>query len=149
MSIVNIVRNVKQMHPYDITLVKFGKFYHAYGKDAYIISYIFNYQLKKVETNTNTTGFPEGTLEKVIQTLNSKSINYLMLDRSTNYEIVSQCDFKDKNRYEEVFHKAHKYMSRKNKIDAIYEYLMNNINDDLVKEQIAKIEDVLYEGMEI
>lgn len=35
MSIVDMARNIKQVHPYDVILIKVGKFYHAYGKDAY------------------------------------------------------------------------------------------------------------------
>ena len=48
MSVTNIVKNIKQIHPEYIALIKIGKFYYSYGKDAYIISYIFNYKIKKL-----------------------------------------------------------------------------------------------------
>ena len=37
MSLANMVRTIKQIHPEDVVLIKIGVFYHAYGKDAYII----------------------------------------------------------------------------------------------------------------
>lgn len=49
MGILNIVKTVKEIHKKDIVFVKIGKFYQVYGKDAYIISYLFDYKLKKVE----------------------------------------------------------------------------------------------------
>ena len=48
MGIINMVKTIKQIHKNDIVFVKIGKFYHIYGKDSYIISYFFGYQLKKV-----------------------------------------------------------------------------------------------------
>ena len=45
-GILNIVKTVKEIYIKDITIVKIGKFYQVYGKDAYIISYFFEYRLK-------------------------------------------------------------------------------------------------------
>ena len=139
MSTVDVIRTMKQVHPNDVILIKIGKFYHAYGKDAYIISFIFNYQLKKVETNTNTTGFPAVALNKVIKTLEDKSINYMVIDRGDNYEPIDKGNFKQNNKYIDMYNTAHRYQTRKNKIDEIYEYLLTNINDDIVREQIQRI----------
>ena len=57
MSVINIVKNIKQIHPEYIALIKIGKFYYSYGKDAYIISYIFNYKIKIVEENVCVCAF--------------------------------------------------------------------------------------------
>ena len=35
---------------------------------------------------------------------------------------------------------------RKNKIDGIYEYLLNDINDEDLQRKINEIEEILYEG---
>lgn len=145
MSIVDMARNIKQVHPYDVILIKVGKFYHAYGKDAYIVSYVFNYQLKKAESNTNTTGFSEAALNKVTRTLSEKSINYKVIDRRDNYTPFEEENFKQNNKYVDVYNKAHKYQTRKNKIDGIYEYLLNEINDDEFLSKIKEVEEVLYE----
>lgn len=62
-----MARTIKRVHPTDVALINMEKFYHAYGKDAYVISFLFNYQLKRVDTNINSTGFPEATLNKVLK----------------------------------------------------------------------------------
>ena len=49
MGIKNVIEVVKQVHKEEIVFVKIGKFYQVYGKDAYIVSYLFEYKLKKVE----------------------------------------------------------------------------------------------------
>ncbi len=145
MAVTELIRDIKQVHPNDIIMVKIGKFYHVYGKDAYIISYIFNYQLRKVETNMYNAGFPEVALNKVLKTLEDKKINYVIVDRGANYEVVDNLNFKQDNKYSDAYIMASKFITRKKKIDEIYEYLVSNVNDDLVKEQIQRIEDILYE----
>ena len=37
MSILNIVKTVKEIHKEEIVFVKIGKFYQVYGKDAYVM----------------------------------------------------------------------------------------------------------------
>ena len=46
MGIINTIKNIKLVHPNDIALVNVGKFYYAYGKDAYILSYLFKYKFR-------------------------------------------------------------------------------------------------------
>ena len=38
MSVINMAKNIKQVHPNSVICYKVGAFYHCYGKDAYIIS---------------------------------------------------------------------------------------------------------------
>ena len=145
MSTTNMIRTMKEVHPTKILLVKIGKFYHAYGKDSYILAFLLNYQIKKVETNVNTVGFPEMALNKVLKTLEDKNIDYIVLEKASNYEVISEEEFKDKNQYSELYNKAHRYIVRKNKIDAIYEHLISNISDETIKEKINSIEEILYD----
>lgn len=49
MGIINIVENVKKIHPEYVVFVNIGKFYYTYGRDSYIISYLFNYKLNKID----------------------------------------------------------------------------------------------------
>ena len=51
MSVGTIIKSVKQIHKEDVVLVQMGKFYYAYGKDAYILSDLFGYKLNNFETN--------------------------------------------------------------------------------------------------
>ena len=76
MKLENTIKVIKQIHTEDIVLLKVGSFYHSYGKDAYIISYLFNYQLKRLENNYSTCGFPISTINKVQSVLEEKNINY-------------------------------------------------------------------------
>ncbi len=68
---ITIVKEIKEIHPEYIALVKIGGFYRAYGKDAYIISNMFQYKLKK-EEKIFTCGFPTKILNRVIAKLESK-----------------------------------------------------------------------------
>ena len=48
MAIITMIKVIKEIHPESLVLVKVGKFYNAYGKDSYILSYLFGYKLKTV-----------------------------------------------------------------------------------------------------
>ena len=51
MSVINMVENIKKVHPSVIIFYEIGTFYYTYGKDAYIISYMFDYKLRKVNNS--------------------------------------------------------------------------------------------------
>ena len=136
---------MKEINPHKIILVKVGTFYHAYGKDSYILSYLFGYQLKKIENNYSTCGFPVSAINKISKNLEDYKIRYILLSKSNNYEEEAEEDFKNDNRYIEFYEKAKKYIVRKNRIEEIYRYLIENINDDEIKEKINKITEIIYE----
>ena len=46
MGTINVVKTIKFVHEFCVVLVKIGTFYSVYGKDAYIISYLFKYKIK-------------------------------------------------------------------------------------------------------
>lgn len=58
MAITTIMKEIKKIHPQEVVLVKIGQFYHVYGKDSYIISYLFNYKIQLIEENICMCGFP-------------------------------------------------------------------------------------------
>ena len=145
MKIENTIKVMKEINPHKIILVKVGTFYHAYGKDSYILSYLFGYQLKKIENNYSTCGFPVSAINKISKNLEDYKISYILLSKSNNYEEEAEEDFKNDNRYIEFYEKAKKYIVRKNRIEEIYRYLIENINDDERKEKINKITEIIYE----
>ena len=114
MSIINIVKNIKQVHPEYIILIKIGKFYYSYSKDAYIISYIFNYKLKTIEENIKVCAFPVFTLNKIIVKLEENKINYIIVDRRNNYEVDGKYDNGKLNKYNSYLEKSKKYINQKN-----------------------------------
>lgn len=143
MGIVTMVKNIKQIHKEDIVLVKIGKFFYCYGKDAYIISYFFNSKLKILENNIYSCGFPSQALNKVISKLENNKVNYIISDRRNNYEIEEEENFKNLNKYEEFYEKAKKEIALKLRIEKINLYLLGNINKDKIKEKIYEIEKVI------
>ena len=139
MSIINIVKNIKQVHPEHIILIKIGKFYYSYSKDAYIISYIFGYKLKNIEENIKVCAFPVFILNKIMAKLEENKINYIIIDRRNNYEVDEKSDNGNLNKYNLYLEKSKKYINQKNKIEEIYNYLISNIENDTNNELIKEI----------
>ena len=91
-------------YPNSILLVLIGNFYHVYGKDTYIMCYIFKYKivnsLYKIMGNdiisVPNTGFPCNSLDKVLLDLEDKKINYVIKAKDKN-DIFK--DFKKLNTY--------------------------------------------------
>lgn len=65
-----MIETIELLNKNNICLIKFGNFYHAYGKDAYILSYLFNY---KIDLLKNECGFPLVSLNKVMAKLEDES----------------------------------------------------------------------------
>ncbi len=149
MSIINIVKNIKQVHPEHIILIKIGKFYYSYSKDAYIISYIFGYKLKNIEENIKVCAFPVFILNKIMAKLEENKINYIIIDRRNNYEVDEKSDNGNLNKYNLYLEKSKKYINKKNKIEEIYNYLISNIENDTNNELIKKIESQINERRKI
>ena len=54
-------------------MVKVGKFYRVYGKDAYIIAYLFKYKISE-ENDIMVSGFPTSSIKKIEARLENKKI---------------------------------------------------------------------------
>jgi len=80
-----------------------------------------------VQSNYSTCGFPLAAKARVIAKLEEMQISYLIINKADNYEVSDEEDYKSKNKYEEVFNKAHKYVTKKNRIDSIYQYFIEYI----------------------
>ncbi len=143
--ILNIVKNIKVIHPEHILFVKIGNFYHVYGKDSYIISYLFGYKLIMLEDNISTCGFSIYSFNKVISLLEQKKINYLAVDRRNNYETDLIQEFGNLNEYGKIYNNSKKYISYKRRIDNINNFLINNIKNDDFIEILKKMENVINE----
>ena len=76
-------------------------------------------------------------------------ISYLIINKADNYEVSDEEDYKSKNKYEEVFSKAHKYVTKKNRIDGIYQYFIENISEETIRDKINKVEEVIYETRKV
>lgn len=141
MSIENEVKIIKDSNPKAILFVKIGAFYHTYSKDAYIISYLFGYQLKKSQ-NLNNCGFTATIFDNIIKRIENEKISYIVANNK--FDIESKKDFEQENNYEEIYSNSYKYLLKKNKIDEINRYLLENINDEDILDKINDIEKIIY-----
>lgn len=144
MKITNTIKVMKQINPEVIILLKIGEFYYEYGKDSYIISYLFSYKLKKLEKNIPFSAFPKSALYKVLTKLEKEKISYIIVDKSLNYEVIEK-EIAKPNQYVEIYNKSHKYILNKNRIENIHTYLIKNMSKPNIKNKIQKIEEILYE----
>lgn len=143
MSTINMVKVIKKVHTQDIVLVKIGKFYNAYGKDAYILSDLFSYKIKTVEDNIYNCGFPDASVNKVMAKLEQEKINYIMVDKRNNYEKDSESNNKNLNRYNEAYEKAHQNLAYRLRIENINNKLLNYKEKEKLKTILSQIENIL------
>ena len=143
MSVITIIKEVKKIHKEEVLLVKIGDFYHCFGRDSYIISYLFNYKLRKTKENYYTCGFPEKSIGKVENVLVNKKINYIILDSRDNYNIDVYENYKNLNNYTSVLEKAKKNIKIKEEISLIYNKLKKKINDVDIYDKIRSINKII------
>lgn len=146
MAVTTIIKTIKSIHPDSIILVKVGKFYNVYGKDSYILSYFFNYKLKELE-GIVSCGFPIESINKIMAKLENKKINYLIVDRRNNYDVDEFCDNKNLNTYNQIYERAKQYIDSKNRADRIYQYLIHNLNNKKLINQMEKV--IINEGRKV
>lgn len=86
MSVIQMAQVIKQIHPEYVVIYKIGAFCNTFGKDSYIISSNFNYELKSTK-DISTCGFSNKSIKKVMSKLEDKKINYLIIDPRNNYDV--------------------------------------------------------------
>ena len=89
---------------------KSGSFYNCYNEDAIILNYLLGYKIIK----NNQSGFPLNALNKVINILEEKNINYQIVTKDANPIIK---DYKKRNNYSYILSKAVDYVNFKNKVE--------------------------------
>lgn len=143
MAVLTIIKEIKGIHPHNVALVKMGNFYHVYGKDAYILAFLFKYKIKTIEENCPTCGFPCESINKVMAKLEHEKINYMVLDRRNQYDVDEIVDQKNLNKYEEIYGKSKTYVNLSTRIDKISQKLTNLIGKEEAKTKIQQIEEIL------
>lgn len=149
MGMTAMAKKIKEVHPNYLILYKSGAFYKSLGKDAYLLSSIFDYNIKFIEENIATCGFPLNSIIKVRSKLEEKNINYMLIDQRNNYDIDISEDFRNLNKYEDEFKKAYTKVKHKKMISRIVEELMLIIDKPYFKDTIRKVEDIIDENGEI
>ena len=146
MSVVNMQKTIKEVHNDYVCLYKVGAFYHAYEKDAILMSYLFGYYIKTVQNNISMIGFPKDSINKVMSKLENKKINYVLIDVKNNYDEDEKIDNGNLNTYNDIFEKAHKYIKIKRRIDKICENLTYEIEKENIKDKLRRIEEIIDES---
>lgn len=134
-----ILETIRRIHKDTVIIVKVGNFYNVFKDDAYILSYLFGYKLNKKYDNVEMTGFPKESINKVMAKLEHKKINYLVINKSNNYEVDEKVINDSVNTYKQVLVKAKSYVNSKSKVEKIYKYLLNNLNNKKLIDEIEKI----------
>ena len=142
MGIKNMIETIKMIHKEDISLLKIGTFYTAYGKDSYIINYLFNYKLNKTQ-DMYSAAFPVASLGKVLAVLEKNKINYIIIDKRNNYDVDQEYNNKNLNKYKKFLELAKSKVNCERRIEDIVEYLKENV------ETIEEVEKIIYERRKV
>ena len=145
MGMVEMSKRLKDVHPNFLILYKSGTFYKTFGKDAYIIGAMFDYNVHIVNQNIPTCGFPMSAEKRVRAKLEENKINYKIVDPRNEYSVDVSEDYKNLNEYENELKKDFTLIKYKKVINRITEELTMNMNKPDFKDIIRKIEDILDE----
>lgn len=115
-----------------------GKFITCYNDDAYILHSIFGYKLVG-EGKNDKLGFPSTVIDKIIDKLDSLSINYEIYYKK---ELESAKDFKKKNNYQKYLEQGLLQVEIDKKVDLI-KYKLSRLDLKDVNKELEKILDVL------
>lgn len=115
-----------------------GKFITCYNDDAYILHSIFGYKLVG-EGKNDKLGFPSTVIDKIIDKLDSLSINYEIYYKK---ELKSSKDFKKKNNYQKYLEQGLLQVEIDKKVDLI-KYKLSRLDLKEVNKELEKILDIL------
>lgn len=128
MTLTEYSKFLKIQYKNYIVLVKFGNFYKCFDKDALILSYLMNYKI-----NDNSVGFPESSLGKVISTLKSTSVNFVLSKEMNN---IMKADL-NRNNYYTISKQAKKHQVYMTKLEEL-----NNDLKDILKKDIKNYDKI-------
>ena len=139
MKLYEVYLNRKIKYKDYILLIESGMFMESYNDDASLLNKILGYKILS-KNSMIRVGFPSNNLSKVILILESKHINYLVLNK--NNEIINRKKYKDNN-YNNYSNNVSNLLDRSNRIAKIYNRLQSKIDDDNIDKIILKIEELL------
>ena len=77
--------------------------------------------------------------------LDQEKVDYIVVDKRNEYEVICREEFKKENKYEEIFAIGKTKELIKRKAEKINKYIIENITNEEVVKKIKKLEEVLYE----
>lgn len=122
-----------------IVMIKFGNFYEMFDKDAVIASNILNYKLSKI-SDTVKCGFPISSLDKVLNLLKDKQINYVVIE---NNNVTNEQNFEN-NIYNSFDFDINNIKYNFLRINKITKYLNDNAYNN-ISNLLERIEELINE----
>lgn len=113
---------------------KVGLFYNAFDDDAIILNYLLDYKIIN-----GRCGFPENAVNKVINILEDKKINYLIMEEEEKKQ-----NFKNINQYSKYLAKAKDKLTLVNLIEEIKKKLIK-MNEGQLFELLNKFKELIDE----
>ena len=104
---------------------------------------MFDYKLRR--DKYVSCGFPLSALNKVKVELEKENVDYIVVDKRNEYEVICKEEFKKENKYEEILAIGKTKELIKRKAEKINKYIIENITNEEVVKKIKKLEEVLYE----
>ena len=108
-----------------INIIESNKmFYNVYEIDAYIFNMLFDYKI----LDNRKVGFPKSILNKIINTLEDKHINYNIIFK--NKENIIK-DFKNRNTYNKYKDMVYEKIDIDSKVNMMIDKISNASKDEM------------------
>lgn len=120
-----------------LIIIKSGNFYICINEDALILHKLFNYKIIELN-NFIKVGFPLSNIDKIVNDIELKQINYIIVDE----EIIQKQKYKN-NQYNKNLLAYDNYQICINRINKICEILKNNIINSNIKNTLNQIEELV------
>ena len=123
---LDLFRQLKLEYKEYVILFKSSNFYLCFDEDATIMNHIFHYKITELKNNIKVV-FPISLLDKNIDILSNKRINYIMIE---NKQIVNFKKF-ELNNYNQYSSSPFYVISKYSRIKNISEKLKSMSDDKL------------------
>lgn len=120
-----------------LIIIKSGNLYICINEDALILHKLFNYKIIELN-NFIKVGFPLSNIDKIVNDIELKQINYIIVDE----EIIQKQKYKN-NQYNKNLLAYDNYQICINRINKISEILKNNIINFNIKNTLNQIEELV------
>ena len=130
----------KTNHLNEVVIIKSGIFCVTFNEDAQIMSYLFNYKIKEI-SDYKLIGFPNKTIEKVLNKLTILGVAYVTIIDNTTH--VSKRSNLTETKYNRLLTKSNKVYEINNRIKNITDKLQNLKTTSDISNILNQIENIL------
>lgn len=142
MKIIDIYNKYKKEYKEYVIIIESGVFYYVLNDDCGVINKLLDYKIKYLCGNFSI-GFPINSINKVTEKLNTKEINYLVLKKSSDGYIIDEKNKENNNNYGNYLIDLSRLNYLNDRINRIYNKLLDRINDSDIEEKLLQMEKLL------